>query len=140
MASSPPAARPPPPPKKLPFELREGERYVAHSPAASIHRLGASMGRIWLTSQRVLFRPVVPLGFWLIPPFALALLLVNRWQRRELPLTQIGTAERTTFGRNRNVLLLGTTDLTRDLKVVVDDFDAFTAALSAQRAKARPST
>jgi len=138
MASSPPAARPPP--KKLPFELREGEGYVAHSPAASIHRLGASMGQIWLTTQRVVFRPVVPFAFWVIPPFALALLLVNRLQRRELPLAKIGTAERTSFGRNRNVLLLGTTDLTRDLKVVIDDFDAFTAALSAQRAKALPST
>jgi hypothetical protein len=120
---------------KAPFELRENERHVAHSPAAVIHRFGVTTGRIWLTSERVVFQPVVPIAFWVIPIFGLALHLMNRPHRRELPLSQIGSGERTSFGRNRNVLVLGTRDLSRDLKVVVDDFDAFTAALAAQRAK-----
>lgn len=122
-------------PPKLPFPLREGERYVAHSHAATIHRLGATSGRIWLTTERVVFQPTVPLAFWLVPLLGLALYLVNRPQRRELTISQIGTAERTSFGRNRNVLLLATRDLSRDLKVVIGDFDAFTAALSAERAR-----
>jgi len=121
-------------PPKPPFPLREGERYLAHSPAASIHRFGVTTGRIWLTSERVVFWPVVPILFWVIPVFGLALYAMNRPQRREVALSQLGSAERTSFGRNRNVLLLGTRDLSRDLKVVIDDFDVFTAALSAQRA------
>jgi hypothetical protein len=122
-------------PPKLPFPLREGERYVAHSHGATIHRLGATTGRLWLTTERVVFQPAVPLVFWLVPVLGLALYLVNRPQRRELAISQIGTAERTSFGRNPNVLLLATRDLSRDLKVVIDDFDAFTAALSAERAR-----
>jgi len=122
-------------PPKLPFPLREGERYVAHSHAATIHRLGATTGRLWLTTERVVFQPRVPVFFWLIPPFALALYLVNLPQRRELALAQLASAERTSFGRNPNVLLLGTRDLSRDLKVVIDDFDAFTAELTAERAR-----
>jgi hypothetical protein len=122
-------------PPKLPFPLREGERYVAHSHAATIHRLGATTGRLWLTTERVVFQPAVPIAFWLVPLLGLALYLVNRPQRRELAIAQIGTAERTSFGRNPNVLLLATRDLSRDLKVVIDDFDAFTAALSAERAR-----
>ena len=126
--------------RKPPFPLREGEQLVAQSPAASIHRLGATMGRVWLTSERVVFWPTVPVAFWIVPPLGLMLHLINRPQRRELPLTALGTAERTTFGRNRNVLLLGTRDLSRDLKIVVDDFDAFTAALSAARGLAASSS
>jgi len=126
------------PPSRPPFPLREAERFIAQSPAASIHRLGVTPGRLWLTSERVVFWPVVPLPFWILLPFGLALYGVNRLQRRELALSQLGTAERSSFGRNRNVLVLGTRDLTRDLKVVVDDFDAFAAALSAQRAAIPP--
>jgi hypothetical protein len=100
-----------------------------------LHRLGVTTGRLWLTSERVAFQPIVPLAFWIIPLFGLVLYLMNRPHRRELALAQVATAERTTFGRNRNVLVLGTRDLTRDLKVVVDDFDSFTAALSKARAQ-----
>jgi hypothetical protein len=117
---------------KPPFDLREGEQHVTHSAAAVIHRLGVTTGRLWLTSERVVFQPVVPLAFWIIPLFGLGLYAMNRPHRRELELSQIGTRDRTSFGRNRNVLVLGTRDLTRDLKVIVDDFDAFTAALAAQ--------
>jgi hypothetical protein len=124
---------------KPPFPLHEGERHVAQSPAAKIHRLGVTTGRIWLTSERVVFRPAVPLAFWIVPLFGLVLYLINRPHRRELPLPRLATAERSSFGRNRNVLILGTRDLSSDLKLVVDDFDAFTAALSAQRALAAPS-
>jgi hypothetical protein len=113
-----------------PFPLREGEQRVAQSPAAVIHRLGVTTGRLWLTSERVVFRPAVPLAFWIVPVFGLALYLLNRLHHRELALSQIGSRERTSFGRNRNVLVLGTRDLSRDLKIVVDDFDAFTAALA----------
>jgi hypothetical protein len=119
-----------------PFPLREGERHVAYSPAASIHRLGVTTGRLWLTSERVVFQPVVPLAFWILPVFGVVLHLMNLPRRRQLELAQIGTRERTSFGRNRNVLVLGTRDLSRDLKVVVDDFDAFAAALAAQPALA----
>jgi hypothetical protein len=119
-----------------PFQLHEGEQHVAHSPAAVIHRLGVTTGRLWLTSERVVFQPVVPLAFWIVPVFGLALYLMNRPHRRELPLSLIGSRDRTSFGRNRNVLVLGTRDLSRDLKIVVDDFDAFTAALATQHAQA----
>jgi hypothetical protein len=126
-------------PPRPPFALREGEQHVAHSPAAVVHRLGVTTGRLWLTSQRVVFQPVVPLAFWIVPLFGLVLYLMNRPHRRQIELAQIGSAERTSFGRNRNVLVLGTRDLSRDLKVIVDDFDAFTAALSARRALAPSS-
>jgi hypothetical protein len=124
-----------PGPAKPPFPLRAQEELVAHSPAASIHRLGVTTGRLWLTSERVVFWPVVPVLLWIIPPLGLGLYALGRLQRRELAISQLGSAERTSFGRNRNVLLLGSRDLSRDLKVVIDDFDAFTAALSAQRAR-----
>jgi hypothetical protein len=119
---------------KPPFELREGEQLVTQSPAAVVHKLGVTTGRLWLTSQRVVFHPAVPLAFWIIPVFGLALYAINRPQRRELELSQIGARERTKFGRNPNVLVLATRDLSRDLKVVIDDFDAFHAALGAQPA------
>ncbi|HWO22840.1 MAG TPA: hypothetical protein VNO30_28970 [Kofleriaceae bacterium] len=122
-----------PKPRKPPFPLREGEELVTYSPAASIHKLGATIGRIWLTTERVVFWPVVPIVFWIALPLGLMLYLVNLPQRRELAIGALGTAERTTFGRNRNVLLLGARDLSRDLKVIVDDFDAFTESLSARR-------
>ena len=119
--------------RKPPFPLREGETLVAHSHAASIHKLGATPGRIWLTSERVVFWPTVPVAFWVVAPLGLMLWAVNRPQRREIPLAQLASAERAKFGRNPNVLLLATRDLSRDLKVVLDDYDAFTAALAAQR-------
>jgi hypothetical protein len=125
---------------KPPFPLGEGEQLVAQSPAAVVHRLGVTTGRLWLTSERVVFRPVVPLVFWLVPVFGLVLYVMNRVHRRELALSQIASRERTSFGRNRNVLLLGTNDLTRDLKVIVDDFDAFAAAIAAQRTLAAPAS
>ncbi|HWU88048.1 MAG TPA: hypothetical protein VN253_12265 [Kofleriaceae bacterium] len=121
---------------KPPFQLRADERHAAHSPAAKLHRFGVTTGRLWLTSERVVFQPVVPLPFWLIPPLGAVMYLLNRPQRRELALSEIGARGRTSFGRNRNVLVLGTRDLSPDLKVVVDDFDAFTAALAAQPALA----
>lgn len=133
-------ARKPRKPPQAPFPLRDGEQHVAQSPGAVIHRLGVTTGRLWLTSERVVFQPVVPLAFWIVPLFGLVLLAMNRPHRRELALSQIGSCERTSFGRNRNVLVLGTRDLSRDLKVVVDDFDAFTAALAAQPALSSPSS
>ena len=126
-------------PKSLPtppFPLRPGERVVARSHAAALHKLGATAGRLWLTSERVVFWPQVPLAFWLLPPLGLALWVMNRPQRRHLAFAQLANVERTSFGRNPNVLLLVTPDMSRDLKVVVDDFDAFTAALAAERARA----
>jgi hypothetical protein len=126
-------------PPQAPFQLRDGEQHVAQSPAARIHWLGVTTGRLWLTSERVVFQPVVPLAFWIVPLLGLALLVMNRPHRRELALSQIGSRERTSFGRNRNVLVLGTRDLSRDLKVVIDDFDAFIAALAAQHALSSPA-
>ena len=136
MPAPPQTSRPPGKQPRPPFPLREGERHVAHSPAAVLHRLGVTTGRLWLTSERVVFQPLVPLVLWIIPVLGLALYLLNLLHRRQLELAQIGTRARTSFGRNRNVLVLGTRDLSRDLKVVVDDFDAFTAALAAQPAPA----
>lgn len=129
----PKAPRPGKPP---PFPLREGEQHVAQSPAAMVHRLGVTTGRLWLTSERVAFRPAVPLAFWVIPVFGLALWLLNRPHRRELPLSQIAATDRTSFGRNPNVLVIGTNDLSRDLKIVIDDFDAFTTELTRARKSA----
>jgi hypothetical protein len=128
-----PSKQPPKQPK-LPFPLRDGERVVTQSPGAVIHKLGVTTGRLWLTSERVAFQPVVPLAFWIVPLFGLVLHVMNRPHRRELELSKIAAHERTTFGRNRNVLLLVTGDLSRDLKVVIDDYDAFAAALAAQPA------
>lgn len=127
-------------PRKPPFPLREGEQLVAQTPAAAIHKLGATAGRLWLTSERVVFWPTVPVAFWIVPLLGLMLHLINRPQRRELALGALGSAERTSFGRNPNVLLLGTRDLSRDLKVVIDDFDAFAEALSTQRRLAAASS
>lgn len=125
---------------KLPFALRDGERVVTQSPGAVIHKLGVTTGRLWLTSERVAFQPVIPLAFWIVPLFALVLHVMNRPHRRELELSKLVARERTTFGRNRNVLVLVTGDLSRDLKVVIDDYDAFAAALDAQPALSLPST
>lgn len=125
------------PPKKLPklpFALRDGERVVTQSPGAVIHKLGVTTGRLWLTSERVAFHPVVPLAFWIVPLFGLVLYVMNRPHRRALELSKIVARDRTTFGRNRNVLVLVTGDLSRDLKVVIDDYDGFAAALDAQPA------
>jgi hypothetical protein len=121
---------------KAPFELRDGERHVAHSPAAAVHKLGVTTGRLWLTSERVVFQPVVPLAFWIVPLLGLVLYVMNRPHRRQIELSQIASHARTSFGRNHNVLVLATRDLSRDLRVIVDDFDAFTVALGAQRALA----
>jgi hypothetical protein len=118
---------------KPPFPLREGEQLVARSHAAALHRFGATPGKLWLTSERVVFWPTVPVAFWVVAPLGLMLWAVNRPQRRDIPLAQLASAERAKYGRNPNVLLLATRDLSRDLKVVLDDIDAFTAALAAQR-------
>jgi hypothetical protein len=120
--------------KAPPFPLRDAEQVIAVSPAAKIHRFGLTTGRLWLTSERVVFRPVVPWAFWIVPILGLVYYLLNKPQRRELALSEIASRDRTTFGRNRNVLVLATRDLSPDLKVVVDDFDGFVAAISAQPA------
>lgn len=127
-----------PTPPKLPFPLRDGERYITHSTAAKLHKLGATAGRLYLTSERVVFHPVIPWPLWIIPIFGAAMYLLNRPQRRELALSEIGARERSSFGRNQNVLILGTRDMTPDLKVVVDKFAAFASALAAQPALAAP--
>lgn len=119
---------------KVPFPLRAGEQVVTQSPGAVIHRLGVTTGRLWLTSERVVFHPVVPIAFWVVPLLGLVLHVMNRPHRRQLELSQIASRGRSKFGRNPNVLVLGTNDLSRDLKVVIDDFDGFIAALAAQRA------
>lgn len=123
---------------KPPFPLRESEQHVAHSPAAKVHRFGLTTGRLWLTSERVYFQPVVPWAFWIVPLLGAVMYIMNRPHRRDLPLSDIGSRSRTSFGRNRNVLILATRDLSPDLKVVVDDFDVFTSALAAQPALASP--
>jgi hypothetical protein len=128
------------PAPKLPFPLRDGERYIAHSQAAKLHKLGATAGRLYLTSERVVFHPVVPWPLWILPLLGAVLYLMNRPQRRELLLSEIGSRERSSFGRNQNVLILATRDMTPDLKVVVDKFDAFTAALSSQPSLAAPTS
>ena len=128
----------PKPLPRPPFPLREGERPLARSHAAAIHRLGATAGKLWLTSERVVFWPTVPILFWIVLPLGLGLWVVNRPQRRDIPLARLASAERTTFGRNRNVLLLVTDDLSRDLRIVLDNFDTFFAALTAARGRSLP--
>lgn len=139
MTPPPPAAMAEPKPlPQPPFPLREGERPLARHHAAALHRLGATPGKLWLTSERVVFWPQVPILFWIVLPLGIGLWLVNRPQRRDIPLAKVTAAERTTFGRNRNVLVLVTSDMSRDLKVVVDGFDAFFAALATARGRALP--
>lgn len=130
MAAPTPLPRPP-------FPLREGERLLAQSPGASFHWLGATGGVLWLTSERVVFWPVVPILFWIALPLGLGLWAMNRPRRREIELSRLTAVERTSFGRNPNVMVLVTGDLSRDLKVFVETLDAFAAALAAARRAAR---
>ncbi len=113
-----------------PFELHAGEQHVRVTPAGSLRGLSLTTGRVWLTSERLVFQPVVLWVFWLAPLVGLMLWLMNKSHRREVPLASIKALGRTAFGRNKNVLVLGTGDA--EFKLIVDDFDPFAAALRAQ--------
>jgi len=117
---------------KPPFELHPGEQHVRVTPAGSLRGISLTTGRVWLTSERIVFQPVVLWVFWLAPLVGLLLWLMNKSHRREVPLASIKALGRTAFGRNKNVLVLGTGGA--EIKLIVDDFDPFAAALRAQPA------
>jgi len=115
-----------------PFELHAGEKHVRVTPAGSLRGISLTTGRVWLTTERIVFQPVVLWVFWLAPLVGLLMWLMNKSHRREVPLAAVKALGRTTFGRNKNVLVLGTGDA--ETKLIVDDFDPFAAALRAQPA------
>jgi hypothetical protein len=115
-----------------PFVLAPSEQQVLWKPAGSLKGISLTTGRVWLTSERVVFQPVVLWVFWLAPLVGLLMWLMNKGHRLELPLAQITSHKRITFGRNPNVLVLGTS--TGDHKLIVDDFAPFASALAAQPA------
>jgi hypothetical protein len=117
---------------KAPFALGPSEQHVLWKPAGSLGGISLTTGRVWLTTERVIFQPVVLWVFWLAPLVGLLMWLMNKGHRLELPLAQITSQKRITFGRNPNVIVLGTS--TGEHKLIVDDFAPFAAALTAQPA------
>ncbi|MDB4960031.1 MAG: hypothetical protein JWP01_30 [Myxococcales bacterium] len=115
-----------------PFALAPSENHVLWKPAGSLKGISLTTGRVWLTTDRVVFQPVVLWVFWLAPLVGLIMWLMNKAHRLDLPLSQITSNKRITFGRNPNVLVLGTA--TGEHKLIVDDFAPFAAALIAQPA------
>jgi hypothetical protein len=118
---------------RAPFVLQPSEQHVAWRPAGSLRGFGMTTGRIWLTTQRLVFQPVVLWVFWLAPLVGLILFLVNRAHRVELPLATIAAHGRSKFGRNPNVLVLRT-QAGVEHRFIIDDFAAFSTPLTAQPA------
>jgi hypothetical protein len=108
------------------------EKVIRVTPAGSLRGISMTTGRVWLTSDRLVFQPVVLWVFWLAPLVGLIMWLANKAHRREWPLSMITSLQRTKFGRNPNVLVIGAAG--GEAKLIVDDFDPFTAALSRQPA------
>ena len=115
-----------------PFVLHPSEQHVLVTPAGSLRNLSLTTGRVWLTTERLVFQPVVLWVFWLAPLVGLILWLMNKGHRLELPLAAITSYKRTKFGRNPNVAVLGTAGT--EYKLIVDDFAPFANALTAQPA------
>jgi len=115
-----------------PFALRPAEQHVFVTPAGSLRSLSLTTGRVWLTTERLVFQPVVLWVFWLAPLVGLILWLMNKGHRVEIPLASITSHQRTKFGRNPNVLVLGAAGA--EYRLIVDDFVPFANALTAQPA------
>lgn len=118
---------------KLPFELASGERLVLFRPAGSVRGIGLTSGRLWLTDRRMYFQPVVFWAFWIAPLVGLMMWALARPHRRDIPLGDIEKHARVKFGRNPNMLRLGTRAGV-DLNYIVDDFEPFATALDKQSA------
>ncbi|MBS1119562.1 MAG: hypothetical protein H6Q90_1790 [Deltaproteobacteria bacterium] len=118
---------------KAPFALAPSEQHVIMRPSGSLRGISITSGRLWLTSERLVFQPVVFWVFWLAPLVGLLLWLLARPHRLELPLRAITSHNRDTFGRNPNLLRLRT-DGGVEHKFVIDDFTPFATALATQPA------
>ena len=127
---------------KRPFELESGEQLVLFRPAGSVRGIGLTGGRLWLTDRRLYFQPVVFWAFWIAPLVGLMMWALARPHRRDIPLSDIERHARLKFGRNPNMLRLGTKSGI-DLNYIVDDYEPFSAALTKQSAftsRAVPTT
>ena len=113
--------------KPPPFELAPNETLLHAMPASLIRGIVITSGRVWLTDQRIVFHPVVPWPFWLMPLVGLVLWLMNKGSAFVLPLVDITSRERTSFGRNQNVLRLATR--AGETKLLVEPFDDFMTKL-----------
>ena len=113
--------------KPPPFELAPNETVVHTAPALELRGITATSGRIWLTSQQLVFQPIVPWWFWIAPLVGLVFWVMNKSHWIHLPLVEISSHERTTFGRNQNVLRLVTRK--GEHKLVIDALDDFMAKL-----------
>ena len=116
-----------------PFTPGPSEQQVLWKPAGSLRGLSLTTGRAWLTSERLVFQPVLLWVFWLAPLVGLILWLMNKGHRLEVPLASITSHARAKFGRNPNVLVL-TTSTGGEHKLIIDDFAPFAEALTAQLA------
>lgn len=120
--------------KPPPFDLAPSETVVHVTPAALLRGITATTGRIWLTNQQFVFHPAVPWVMWIVPLVGLVMWAMNRSHWIRLPLVDIRSRERTSFGRNHNVLRLETT--TGEHKLVIDAYGDFDAALAGQLQRA----
>ncbi len=113
----------------LPFELEPKEELIREEQVVWIQGgFKNRMGRLYLTNNRVLFSQQNP---FLTSMFGLIGLLIQHFLKPkkpglELPLKSIGGFERTTFGFNKNILLLHTTqgDLKFGLNTPYDQWEA----------------
>ncbi len=118
---------------KPPFAIESGEQHVIMRPAGSLRGLSITTGRLWLTSERLVFQPVVLWIFWIAPLVGLLLWMLAKSHRLELRLGEVHSHGRDTFGRNPNLLKLKTKS-GAEHKFVIDDFAPFATALSTQPA------
>ena len=117
---------------KIPFELQANEAVVDCWPGARIKSaLSIQTGRVWLTSQRLIFQPTVMVAFWVMPLVGLVMWYLQKKEWLYQPLATIEGTERTSFGRNKNVMKLATR--AGELKILVDQYDAFATAFDNQR-------
>ena len=113
--------------KTPPFELAPGEQVLDMAPALELRGITATSGRVWLTNQQLVFQPIVPWWFWIAPLVGLVFWLMNKSHWIHLPLVDITTRERTSFGRSNNVLRLVTRK--GEHKLVIDSIDQFMGKL-----------
>jgi len=121
-------------PKKLkppPFDLGEGEQVLMEKRGGSIRGPLLSSGTIFLTNQRIFIKPRVFWVFWLAPVVGLAMYLIGRGAKLDLPIADIAHHERAKFAANPNCVRIASRDGT-ERTIYVDDFVNFATTLSEQ--------
>jgi hypothetical protein len=118
---------------KLPFAPISGERVVLVQPAASVRGFGLLSGQLWLTDRRLYFQPRVPWYYWIAPFVGVGIWLIGKAHRRDLALADVERHARLPFGKNPNMLRLGTRGA-GDHNYIVEDYAPFAAALAQQPA------